>query len=1093
MALALTATSQSQIDNRDVKIVFSFIIAGNDYTGYLLSWQNSYNVKFGASSATFTINNNDGEFGDGGSRQINVGDVVELIEQFVGDSLSYKKFYGTVERRSIRKQAGSRIINISCLDYIGTLQKWELDLTVEGTRVDITDEVLSPVYLDAPNDGMAQLFNFQNNSIANYPVPLIRIRDRNHTSEIDSQYDGYEIYYDVGQLKLGSPLNVRDNYEILTNYSYYVKGKHVEDVIEEILTQSNGYGGFLFGQTSAQQVITSHLTTTYNDEEGTTTDTLTSNSIPTTLTIETTLAQDYGAGADALFISDTAGFPETGTASVNGDIFTWSGIDSGNSLTGVSGLGNHFSGDYCDYETSYEAGQIWYLSYSNVTTTLTGADFTIPGASMRYFDKRGNNNGSYIILDTSISIANVVTCDSDYTFKTLQATGIQINRIVFRKREVENRMEAIKKVKTYLAPNYIIRTQGDNKIWASYLEQKATANYTLNLVTSANYLEDTDLYTRTEAWAKNENPTNIMFGDDVDYTSDEEDNYTGVATQIELSYFGEEKSGVLSAWAIAQLSEAELLHQSELEHLIDYVTEKYIDTDYAGQDSTGYYIFGTPLTTVGKIILDTVTPIIYVNGVPIDNQIHQMTAVPFKIKMTTRTITEGGGKSKSVSVKTYYYYSVIFPHASIVPDKEIYLYDNQGLLRYTISPNDANVDYGSGIWTIPGVERNDIAEVLSTATYWVLYASNKVEIEYDDVLFKVHKSILPEPENVLVKATFEYWAIAIGVRNIEAIVDGRRDTQLQVEFFGEPAQGFHLATIDLGASYEIQAIDLVAGFYKPDEYRKFDVGFRMSIKSSTDNTSFYTISDKTEGFTMTGGEAVTFEEQDLGTGLTARYLKFTLDEVDRIPYGRGRFVMAMTEISVYNNIVLESEVKLIATTTLIQDVSAGATNVRVLDTSGFTEPESGETATAYIDKDVNKSFTYTDIESGNNFTGVVLESAISGSSGEYVVQTIEGDTTLYDNNAFLPKLGDRVFKKILISDRNLYNQTELDRVAKGFLREFYKNHSKMQVEVLYAPYLKVGQTVSVTDSYNNISDVKYFIESVSDRNGAYSLVLARYP
>ncbi|KKM98132.1 hypothetical protein LCGC14_1161060 [marine sediment metagenome] len=1098
MARTLNQAIQTQITNQDIKIAHVFKINGANRTSYLLNWSSSYNSRFGAASAIFALDNNDGEFGNGGNRQINVGDTIELIERFEGDGTDFTKFYGIVEQRSIRKNANNRTITLNCLDYIATLQKWGIDLTSEGVRVEVTDEVLSPVYLDAPNDAMAQLFNFQNDALATHPAPLIRINDKNHPGNRDSQYDGYEIYYDVGQLKLGSSLNVRDNYEILATYSYYVKGKYVEDVIEEIIKLTNGYGGFLFGQPSSTHVVDLNLTTSFYNEEGTTTDILVPNLLSVMLTIETTLAQDYGAGANALFISDTTGFPEpesgqTATASVKGDSFTYTGIDSGNSLTGISGLGNHNSGDYCSYETTYAAGQIWYLDYSNLVSTLTGADFTIPGASMSYFDKRGNNNGSYIILDSPISIGALVTCNSDYTFKTLQATGIQINKAIFREREIENRMEAIRKLKGYLAPNYIIRTQGDNKIWASYLEQKTTADYTLNLISGANYLEDQDLYTRTLMWAKNENPTNLMFGDDVDYSSDEEDEYTGTANQIELSYFGEEKSGILSDWAVGQLAEAELLHISTTQNLINDIQFTMIDTDYASQDSTGYHVFGTPLTGVGKIILDTVTPTVFINGVPIDNQVHQMTAVPIKVRQTTKTIVQGGGKSKSVSTTTYYTYEVLFPHASITPDEPIYLYDNQGILQYTISPNDPNVDYGAGVWIIPGIERNDVAEVLATATYHVLYSSNKLIIEYNDVIFKIHKSILPEPDQVLVKASFEYWAIAIAVRDINAIVDGRRDTQLQIEFFGEPPEGFHLATIDLGATYTIQAIDIVAGFFKPDESRKFDIGFRMSLQYSTDNTNFYSISDKTEGFSLTAGEGITFEEPDLGSGLEVRYLKFVLDEVDRIDYGRGRYVVALTEISVYDDIILESEAKLIATTTLSQNVSPGATNIAVANTEGFTEPDSGATATAYLDKNSDKSFTYTGLESGNTFTGVTLESAVSANSGEYVTQTIAGDKTVYDNGGLLPNLGDRLFKKVLISDRNLYNQSELDTVSKGFLTEFQKNHSKIQIEILYAPYLKVGQTVSVTDAYNNISSQRYFIDSISDRNGNYNLILAQYP
>jgi len=1812
MPKALTQAIQTQIDDRDVKITFVLKVDNITQTSYLLNWDVSYDVKFGSATGVFTLDNNDGRFGEAGNEKIQVGDTVELIEKFTGDSTEFKRFYGVVEQRSITKEAGRRVIILNCLDYVSKLQHLDIDLVCEGTRVEVEDELLSPVYLDPPNDMLAQLFNFQNDSIATQPIPLIRFRDKNHTNNVDTLFDGFECYssdteiltedgwkllknivenkekikiptlnpekniveyhypekyikykynkkifhqkgkrvdlmvtdnhklwgktgknkckfyeakycpryieyrkdfpyegkekeyfilpeysntftvkecknrrffggvfgksksyinkflkssqkikmddwlrffgiwlaegwltknytknykqnkynfihisqndgekrkiiekwiskinnkyeyklskknpingtfrfcdiqlaqylkqfgkcydkfipqkikqlskrqlkilldsmmlgdgsfkngegkgyktssiklandvfeialkcgycptmttsfdkryksynyyislakrkftlsnhikdkrewinyndyvycvtvpnhiiyvrrngkgcwcgncyYDVGQLKLGAVLNVRDNYDVIATYNYYVKGVYAEDVIEDILIEEDGYcysndtevltedgwklfkdivenkekikiatlnpekniveyhypvdyikqkytnrilyengrridfkvtknhnvwarqlstwkkynkkdnynfrfykayelplhieyrkdfpyeglekkyfelseynssfskidyrskkesiyninkpklkikmddwlrffgiwiaegwvdkvekdsniygkihisqyltwkqkimnkwlksfgfkykyrnnefiiynvqlatylsqfgkshdkyipkellnlskrqlnillealmlgdgklsqttksygtaskkladnvqelalkcgyasnllfneegysvtlakrnnsmpnqgknnnrkwvdyngyvycltvpnhlmyirrngkgcwsgnSNFLFGETSAQNVIDNHLTTTLNAEDGVTSEDLTVAD-PGTYIIETTLSADHGGGGTTLALTDASGFPPdgvgSGTASVNGDTFTYTG-KSGNTLTGVSGLGKHNSGDYCEYSLSYPAGQVWLTSYNNITTTLAAGDFTLPSSStFRYFDKRYGR----LFLDSAISISETVTCDTNYSFKTLQASAIELNRITFRKREVANRFAAIQKVREYLPPNYIIRTQGDNKIWASYVEQKTTADYTLNLITSSNYLEDEDLYTRVTMWAKNKQPTNIMFGDDIDYSSDEEDSYTGTATKAELSYFGRFRSGELSDWAKGQLQEAKSLHTSETERIIKWVRRKYIRKLYGGQKDGAYYVFGTPISgKIGKIILDDITPTVYINGVPIDNKLHQMVAMPLKIKMTTKTIVEGGGKSKSVSSHTYYYYKVYFPHGSIHPKKPIYLYDAQGILRHTIGRRNANMNYRKGIWNIPGIKRNDVAEILSTASYWVMYSAKKLKIKYDDVIFLIHRSLIPAPETVTVTATFEYWAIAITLRDIDAVVDGNRDTQLQAEFFGEPVSGFHLATIDLGSTYTIQAIDIIGGFYKPDEFRKFDVGFYVTMQYSTDDVSYYAISDKTDNFRVTGGEAVSFEEEDLGIGFQARYLKFTLNEVDRIEYGRGRWVVAITEISVYTDIIIESEATLIPTTTLTQAVSDTDTEIYVLNTAGFTEPTSG-TATAYIGKDSDKSFTYTGIQSGNTFTGCTVESGISGAIGDYVTQSIEGDTTLYDNDGLLPQLGDRVYKKILISDRNLYLQSELDDLAKAYLKEFYKNHNKIRVNVLYSPYLHVGQTVSLTDSYNGITNERYFIDAVSDRNGYFSITLAKYP
>ena len=1092
MVIPLTSTISRQISQKAVNMTFTFTINGVDYSSSLLSnWGISTDRKFGAASATFTLNNNTGAFGNGGANEIKVGDTISFTEQFTGDSTSFTKFYGLVKKRSIAKGSGRRTITLVCLDYISRLQDMDINLDVEGTRVEVVNETLTPVYLSAPNDNMAQLYNFANNGLATLPPPSIKFKDTNHTTNVDTQYDGYEVYYDVGQLKLGSPLNAKDNYTVLSTYFYYVKGVFVEDVIEAILTEPDGYGNYLFGESTAADVISNHLTENLSNITSSPIDAMTTNLVSETITIDTTLASAVTEGVTSVVLTSSSGFPTSGEGSINGDTFTWSGKSS-NTLTGVPATGSyalkaHNSGDYAEYEASYAAGKVWYLSYDNVLTTLDTGNFeNLGGETVAYFDKRYGR----ILLTGAISTASNVRCLTNYSFKTLQASGIQLNRITFRKREIKTRFDAIKKVREYVAPNYVIITKGDAKIWTSYLTQKTSEDYTLELASTINYLEDEDLYTRVVLYGKNENPTNIMFGDEVDYESDTEDDYTGIASFEELYYFGEEKSGILSTWAQNSLSEAQLLHQSENEQLINHIAALQITKTYPSEPSGGSYVFSTPISGRGGIILGDIIPTVYINDVPINNTIAQQVAIPVKITSTVNTITEGGGKSKSVSTTTYYYYKVVFAHTSIVPGEPIYIYDNQGLLRHTLSPNDPNMNYATGIWTIPGIEQNDVAEVLSTASYKVLYSTDKLNIDYEEVIFKIDKSIIPNPDEVIVRATFEYWAIAIAIRNISTIVDGRRDTQLQVEFFGEPPAGFHLATIDLGTSYVIQALDIVGGFYKPDDLRKFDVNFKVSMQYSTDGTNFYAIGDKTESFDIGGGEVVQFDEEALGSGFTARYLKFNLDDVDRIPYGKGRYVIAITEISAYSDIIIESEATLIPTTTLSESITGVEVNINVGDTDAFDEPESGETTkTAYIGG--TYSFTYTGLTS-TAFLGCTIESGGSGTSGDRVSQTVVGDTTLYDDDGLLAHLGDRLYKSQKISDRNLYSQSELDTLSKKFLKEFYKNHSKLSIGVIYAPYLEVGQTVKLVDSYNN-TDTRYFIEGIKNNKGLYSLTLARYP
>jgi len=211
---SLTAIATDQIDKQQIRKEYTFKINGVDRSDYLLNWTVSTSVKFGSMSGVFVLRNPNGLFSVGGSAQIDVGDVVELIEKYGGDTTEWKRFYGIVNRRSIGKTATSRTITLNCLDYISILENWDIDLTVEGTRVKVEDEVLEPNYLDSPNENMAQLFNFANDSIATEPIPFIKIRDKTHLF-VDPQFDGFEIYYSTGQLKLGAPLQVKDNYDLM--------------------------------------------------------------------------------------------------------------------------------------------------------------------------------------------------------------------------------------------------------------------------------------------------------------------------------------------------------------------------------------------------------------------------------------------------------------------------------------------------------------------------------------------------------------------------------------------------------------------------------------------------------------------------------------------------------------------------------------------------------------------------------------------------------------------------------------------------------------------------------------------------------------
>lgn len=490
------------------------------------------------------------------------------------------------------------------------------------------------------------------------------------------------------------------------------------------------------------------------------------------------------------------------------------------------------------------------------------------------------------------------------------------------------------------------------------------------------------------------------------------------------------------------------------------------------------------------------------------------------------------GGNTSVTSHTYYYYRIKFAHSSIDPSQPIIFYDPYGIEIYSLPPYYEHMDYGMGILSVPGSEKNTDVEQVATATYYVFYSKDKLIIDCEKAEFKISKELIKFPAQVVVKATYQYYVVVTVFTDIAAVIDGRYDTQVQTIFYGEPPTGYNYAIIDLGAVKTIQALDIIAGFFKPDVNRKFDVNFTATLQYSTNGTDYYDVSDKTNSFKMSGGEAKSFEEDDLGTGFTARYLKLLLENVDKIEYSStkvtvsdsnrqtlidygtidnqtangsvvtiqsGVWVVAFTEISAYDDIIIKSEAKLIPITTLNKNIlleflSSGEypTSMLVVSTEGFNVPESGSSETAYIynSDGTYDTFTYTDL-TDVEFLGI---SGLSQSHdiNDFVVQEIEGDSNLYDYNTLRPKLGDRLYKSNKVDDSTLFSKTQLDYVAREYLKEYVKNHTKNQVEVLYSPHLNVGDTINVIDEFTGI-DRNYFIESMKDNNGFYTITLAYYP
>lgn len=1055
-SISLTPAIVTQVTRRTIQPRWFLYINGTDYSSYLKSQSIQASKDYGVQSATITLHNSDGRFSSGGSNEIKSGDVVDLNCAYEGGGITFDKFYGIVNQPTVSKSSSDKSITITCLDYISKLKYTDIELDLEGDKVEVTEETLTPNYLPAPNDTFAQVFNFANDSIAQNPAPIILIR--NITANTDDPQDGnYEISYSEGQLKLGAPINM-DNYQIVCrSYYHYIDGIYIEDAIEEVIKAEMSYNTFLFGETSAANVVSNHLRDTFYNVEKANYDVLTYNDSESTFTLKFTLAETYDpdtSGGTPTYITITEGtdaFPTSGTATLSGDTFTWTG-KTATTLTGIptsgeNALNYHAAGSRIKYEATYAVGQVWYTTYNNIITDLVAGDFSVGGGGVfRYFDKRAGR----LILDSAISIGSTMRCTNNYTFSTLQHLGIEINGIKFRKREVENRFDAIEKIMAYTDPNQIIMTRGDNKIWLRTLAQKTVADYNLTLAQSLNYLADEDLYTRVNFYGKNINPSNIMFNEDVDFVTTGQ-TYKGLASAAELTYMS---------------------------------------------TSEGWHEYDSSLTDAGYIALERFKPIVYINGIQVDDTAALVSLTSVKIELTEKTVTktQSSGKGTKVSTSTYYYYKVYMPHQSLDPNNVIIFYDTNGEIVTTIAANDADVDYARGIWTVPGSKKNEDIEKISTATYYVFYGTDSIDIDYDNVKLFVRSNTLPDPDKALVEMTFEYYTVMTSQVGIQYVIDGRYDTQVQTEFYTEPPTGYPYAIVDLGAEYNVQAIDIITGFFKPDEYRKINVNMKITLKYSTDNVTYYSISDETTSVPLASGESLSLEEDALGVDFSARYIMLVLEYVEKIEYKKGCWPVAFTEIAAYDNIVISSEATLIpASYTTTAFINGSDTDIVIANTTGFDSSGTGYISNGYgMD-----TFTYTS-KTSTRLQNVQFDSGHTTSYGTNVrvASELAGDTTVYDDFSLLPQLGDRLYKKSYVDEGVLFTQARLDSLAKAYLKEFIKNHTRIEASILFSPYIEIGSTIYVQDTYNNVA-TNYFVEeinyNVNSGMSVMSLILARYP
>lgn len=933
MAINLSTEIQNQIDTQHIKPVYIFKVNDIDYSDRLLLGFNvSFSKDFGSASGNFQLSNDDFALFQG-AQEINEGDIVEFNAYFNGDTTIFPIFYGYITQVIFDRSPANPSIRLTCLDELSRLKNFDIDYSIYGDTVKVTDEKLKPNYLASPNENLAQIFDFANNAISSEKPPIILIKKTGSQYE-ELQDDGFEILYSQGQLKLGSPINARYNYEVWArSYYFYISGVKVEDVIFDILTTPDAYGNYLFNKRTKQELIDEHLTATWSELESDY-DILTPNTSDSTIKFKTSLVADYtpGDGINYITIENGTGYPTYGTGEINGDLFSWtSKVDLSNDMARLVGIPNDdddkeslsakSANSTVIYESTYPAGQVWYFKYSKIKALDITKFIMPPDVTILHLDL----DAGQVVLSKPISIYSTILYADDYSFSTIQSSGVEINGIKFHPRTTETRYDAIKQLLSYLTPNYTVRTDGSKKIYASYMYQRLNADYELKLKRSMNYFQDSDVYTRTVFYAYNSEPTNLVLGNEA----------------VDFVTTGEEYRAI-----------------ANYERLIR-------DDDL----STGnFYVYKPYTPGIGRIDLGDYLPEVFVNDILIDNKTHQVVQAPvyqdFRNTTEVRTGCHGLSFDNYVKSHTYYYYTLVVGHKSIDPRKPIYFHNANGQTILTLTAFDQNFNYANGVYVYPSTDKNEIVEQIATATYSVLYSSDKLKIDYDNALFYINKSIVPDQlQTAVINANFQYWAVLIPINDVASIIDGRWDTQVQVEFYSPPPSGYRFAILDLGKISDIQAIDITGGYYRPDDIRKFGLNMYFNLKYSTDGVEYFTVGATTSNFQLESGKTTQFNEEDLGAGFQARYLMLEVETLEPIDYSpiagiEEIYVAAIAEVSVYDNIVVKSESKLITATTTTAPVylnSGESTTITVESTEGFDTPASGERATAYLGED---EFTY---------------------------------------------------------------------------------------------------------------------------------------
>ena len=727
------------------------------------------------------------------------------------------------------------------------------------------------------------------------------------------------------------------------------------------------------------------------------------------------------------------------------------------------------------------ATNTWHTTYDNIQTTMDFLDFSIVGGgSYVAFTKK---TGELITTGTVTS----VTCTTNYQFKTLQSSGITVPYFKVSDQTTGTRFDAISELLKTVAPNYRVWVAGNGKLWARYLSQKLIADDTAGVAYSnleqVSFYPDDTIYTRVKLMAKNLTPSNAL----VDATLVQEALGIGYATDDVCTYLGT-ANGYRSFSFVA--------------------------------------VVGSRQRSIPGVIMSTPYPVVLVNGNPMrisgglktfyDNSPSNL----FLFEISEYTGTDPARKqiirlpdvNLSNPVKFYDMYDVdITDRYFFIPDfnlGELYFYSYYPLLtdivKITAYGAESNTDY-----------------------------STDYIVDFNEYMVKVREDAVKTTD----KVTISYWYFYGSCGTY--VISTRKEDMLDVSsistaewawtndpFFASPGSSFGgaygavLFVSSWNELKEIQGIRITAGAFHPARYSftletsgAFLCNFNLTVKYSAACifTANLVTSNYASGFMpVTETTIYTYNCKNISSLSSSGYIWIDSEKISYSSFyeGTGNIVtfygcvrgQSGGSSAVIHFEASTSSVPTIRSEATFSEICEALTNVAFTsgDTIDFDKAAFGEDFFAGAIMCILESTESIVFNSVTVWPASIAEFRVE--SDRYItavaslvdVGTPETDVTVHDHLGLRTLLGERLCKLPMEDNKLLYKEDYLRALAKNYLKEFTKNHTRVGINEMCNPSWVIGMTLRIVDSQNAI-DRRYFAEKIKSSNGRLSLELSYFP